>query len=161
MNRRTTFAVVATCALLAAAAPAWGHADFEEDSVPPDAEAVLNLKVPVEPPGHGDEHPDLAARHNDRVTLEIPEGFTAVACEAKPGWDCAVNPEAGRTPHHVAYDRSGGPNDPVDVFGLTVRTPRKTGTYVFEVNQTYSDGDTAHWDGDPDSDNPGATVDVE
>lgn len=160
-TRRTALTALAAAAVVAGAVPAWGHATLEQSSVPRSSEAALNVRVPVEPSEHGDEDPDLNQRYNVKVSVEIPSGFTAIGCEAKPGWECKVNPKAGRTPHHVAYNRTGGPNDAVDVFGFRVTTPSKTGEYKFEINQTYSEGDVVQWSGDKDSPTPASFLTVE
>jgi uncharacterized protein YcnI len=151
---------VAAVVLLAGAAPAWGHAELEQGSVPADRDERLTMKVPVEPPGHADAEPPLEQRHNTRVTIEIPDGFRALQCSAKPGWECAVKPAAGRTPHHVAFSRTGPPYEKVDVFAFTVHTARNPGRYPFETNQAYSDGDRVSWDGPAGSETPAPVVEV-
>jgi uncharacterized protein YcnI len=161
MRRTTATALTATALLVAGAVPAWGHATLDQDSVPRDSEATLNVRVPVEPKDHGGDDPDLNERFNSKVSVEIPAGFAAVGCNAKPGWECRVNPKSGKTPHHVAYTRTGGPNDAEDVFDFQVTTPGKTGEYKFEINQTYSDGDVVQWAGDKDSATPASFVTVE
>ena len=165
MLRRTRVtaatAAVAAVVIAAAAVPAWGHATIEESSVSRSSEADLTVRAPVEPEEHGDEDPDLNQRYNVKVSVEVPTGFAAIGCEAKAGWECKVNPKAGRTPHHVAYNRTGGPNDAIDVFGFKVTTPAKPGEYKFEINQTYSEGDVVQWAGDKDSPTPASFVTVE
>lgn len=147
MIARRTLAVLAGCSLVALGGPAFAHVSVDQKSVPPGSDQVLRFNVPVEGSGHEAGRPDLEQRHNVKVTVEIPDGFTAKACEAKPGWECKVNPAAGRAPHHVAFTRSGGPYDAVDSFNVSVHTAPSPGDYAFETNQTYSEGDTAHWDG--------------
>ncbi len=153
--------LIATAVTLAPAGPAWGHATLDQTSVPRSSEASLTVRAPVEPSEHGDEEPDLNQRYNVKVSVEIPNGFAAIGCEAKPGWECKVNPKAGKTPHHVAYTRTGGPNDAEDVFAFRVTTPGKTGEYKFDINQTYSEGDVVQWSGDKDSPTPASFVTVE
>ena len=161
MRRTTTRVLAAAAVVLAGATPAWGHATLDQTSVPRSSEADLTVRVPVEPAEHGGEEPDLNQRYNVKVSVEIPNGFAAIGCEAKPGWDCKVNPKAGKTPHHVAYSRTGGPNDAEDVFALKVTTPAKPGEYKFEINQTYSEGDVVQWSGDKDSATPASYLTVE
>jgi uncharacterized protein YcnI len=118
------------------------------------------MNAPVEARDHQPGRPDPNARHNERLTVEIPAGFTATACEEKPGWACKVNPAAGKAPHHVAYTRTGPPFEPVDSFNFKVHTASNAGNYPFETNQSYSDGETVHWDGPPDSPTPAPMVSV-
>src|SRR5438094_7079238 len=115
--------------MLAVGLPAGGHPTIDQRTVPPNTNQVLTLRVPVEPQGHSGPQPDLATRHNQRVTVVMPSGFMATACDPKPGWTCAVNPAAGRTPHHVAYTRTGEPYEPMDVFTFTVHTAPSPGDY--------------------------------
>lgn len=160
MKRTTVVASVALLAAFGTALPAWGHASLDQASAPRDADTGLTLRVPVEPPGHGGASPDLAARHNQRVTVEIPDGFGALSCDPKPGWTCAVNPAAGSAPLHIAWTRQGEPFEQLDAFTFTVHTAKNAGTYPFETHQTYSDGDVVHWDGPARSDHPAPTLDV-
>lgn len=163
MNRRRTLVALATCTavVLGLAVPAWGHATIDQKAVPANTDQALTLRVPVEPKDHSGAQPDLATRHNERVTVEIPSGFTATACDSKPGWTCKVNPAAGKVPHHVAYTRTGEPYESMDVFTFKVHTAPKPGDYGFQTNQTYSEGDSVHWDGPPDSSTPTPTVQVQ
>jgi uncharacterized protein YcnI len=159
--RRRRLTVLATFSLvIVGTVPAMAHVGVDKKSVPPNADAALRFSVPVEPEDHGRGRPDLAKRHNEKVTIEIPAGFTAKACGGKEGWSCQVNPAAGNAPHHVAFSRSGPPFEGVDSLTVDVRTAAEPGSYPFEVNQTYSDGDTAHWDGPPDSPSPAPVVKV-
>lgn len=160
MRRRLLIPLTAAVSVAALAAPALAHVSVDQKSVPADTDQVLRFNVPVEPKDHESGRPDLAERHNDKVTVEIPAGFTATACQAKPGWECKVRPAAGKTPHHVAFTRTGEPFDAVDSFDVSVHTAPKAGDYPFEVNQTYSDGDAAHWDGPADSPSPAPVVQV-
>ena len=153
-------AVLSVSALLALGTHlpnAWGHASISPGRAPRDSDVNLQLNVPVEPPGHSGAEPDLAARHNQRVTVEMPRGITGIGCDPKPGWTCAVN-QGASTPH-IAFDRTGEPVSGVDSFTLEVHTSGP-GRYPLEVNQTYSDGDVAHWDGPAGSDNAAPTLDV-
>lgn len=163
MSRRTfvfTACSIAAACSIVAAGPAFAHVSVDQKSVPPSSDAVLRFNVPVEGADHSAGRPDLDKRHNVKVTVEIPAGFTAGSCEAKAGWACKVNPAAGKAPHHVAFTRSGGPYDAVDSFNVKVRTAAEPGSYAFETNQTYSEGDVSHWDGSPDSSNPAPVVTV-
>ena len=161
MNRRRAVAALAASVLFAAAVPAWAHSTIEPQTVPPSSDQRLTAKVPVEPGQHSGPEPDVNKRHNTRVTVEIPDGFTATACEPKPGWSCQVVAKSDKVPHHVAYNRQAGPFEKTDVFAFAVRTPAKAGDYAFEINQTYSEGDVSHWDGPPGSANPAAIVKVQ
>jgi hypothetical protein len=47
------------------------------------------------------------------------------------------------------------------MFHFTVHTPAQAGTYSFPVEQHYSDGKKANWNGDAGSPEPAPTVTVE
>jgi hypothetical protein len=71
--------VIAMC--LAGAAPAWGHAVFQNQTVPPDTHQELTLNVPVERP----------AAQNSRIEITLPGAFDAHSCTANEGWSCTVD----------------------------------------------------------------------
>ncbi len=160
MKRTAVVASVTLLAAFGAALPAWGHASLEQGTAPRNADFGLTLHVPVEAPDHGGSSPDLAARHNQRVTVEIPKGFAALGCDPKPGWTCSVNQASGITPLHIAWTRQGEPMEQVDSFTFKVHTASAAGSYPFETHQTYSDGDVVHWDGPSRPGNPAPVLDV-
>jgi uncharacterized protein YcnI len=149
-RRLLRFAVlVLTGVMLVRPAAAWAHAEFTGDSsVPPDSDQALVLDVPEE------KGPEV---HNSKVTVEVPGGFTVSGCDEKPEWSCATSAAGRKTV--VTWTRSSG-SDPDTHFSFAVHTPKKGGDYPFEVNQSYTDGSTVHWDGLPDSETPAPVLQV-
>ncbi len=138
-----TAALTLTVVMLVMPGAAWAHAEFTSDSsVPPDSDQTLVLDVPEE------KGPTV---HNRKVVVEVPGGFTVSGCNQKPEWSCATSTSGTRA--LVTWTRTAG-SDPDTHFSFDVHTPGTRGDYPFEVNQSYTDGSTAHWDGPPDSDTP-------
>jgi uncharacterized protein YcnI len=92
VNRPIATAVLVTGIVAGGAAPASPHAALEQGRASRSSDTALTMRVPVEPPGHGGGTTDLAARHNQRILVVVPDGFGALGCDPKPGWTCAVNP---------------------------------------------------------------------
>jgi hypothetical protein len=143
-------ASLALAGLLAMPTPAWAHAVFVSNStVPPESDQRLALDVPEE------KGPDV---HNSKILVVVPGGFRVSGCDQKPEWSCAASgASGGRT--LVTWTRTSGSN-PDAHFSFGVHTPKQPGEYPFDVNQSYSDGSTVHWDGPPDSDTPAPVLDV-
>jgi uncharacterized protein YcnI len=143
-------ASLALAGLLALPTPAWAHAVFAGNStVPPDSDQHLGMDVPEE------KGPDV---HNTKVLVVVPDGFTVSGCDQKPEWSCATSSASGgRT--LVTWTRTSGSNADAR-FSFALHTPKQRGEYPFDVNQSYSDGSTVHWDGPPDSDTPAPVLDV-
>lgn len=149
-HRVRRIAVALVAAGLAAVPPAaWAHAEFVGgDSAPADSDQTLTLNVPEE---RG------PAIHNAKVIVEVPGGFSVLGCEPKPEWSCAPSESGGR--HVITWNRTGGA-DPDGHFTFRVHTADRPGSYPFEVNQFYADGDSSRWDGPPDSDSPAPVLRV-
>ena len=148
---RVRLAAVAVVAAGLAAVPttAWAHAEFVgRDAVPADSDETLTLDVPEE---RG------PAMHNAKVIVEVPGGFSVVSCEPKPEWSCAPSESGGRAV--ITWTRTAGA-DPDGHFTFRVHTASRPGSYPFEVNQFYVDGESARWDGPPDSDSPAPVLRV-
>jgi Domain of unkown function (DUF1775) len=90
MRTRNVFIAAASVGALAlaAAAPAWAHAVFQNQSVPADSHSELTLNVPVERP----------AAENSRIEITLPDDFDAHSCTADEGWSCTVDND--KDPEH-------------------------------------------------------------
>lgn len=166
--------------LLVGAVPAWGHAGFEQGVLPPDSDQELTLDVPI-------EREDVT---NDRVTVSIPGEFSLRACSVAEGWACSATPGHDGDASTVVFSRvspaedeeaahdeqaegtaqtlrpaDAGHDTPEaaagpDILRFSVHTPGTAGDYSFPVEQRYSDGKKARWDGAADSDRPSPVVSV-
>jgi len=73
---------------VAAAGPAWAHAEFQNATVPADSHQELVLNVPVERPG----------AENARIEITLPGNFDVHSCTADDGWSCRVDND--KDPEH-------------------------------------------------------------
>lgn len=138
-------AAAATLVLAATAAPAFGHATFEQKELPPDSDRGLVMSVPVE----------QKDAHNTKVTVRLPEGFDAFSCRVKASWSCAAEPAGSQGLARVTFTRvSDDKVGQVDLFNFSVHTPKDEGTYPIAVDQEYSNGQTVSWEGPENSFNP-------
>jgi Domain of unkown function (DUF1775) len=90
MRARNRFVVAASAGALAlaGAAPAWAHAEFQNQSVPANTHTELTLNVPVERP----------ASENSRIEITLPDDFDTHTCTADEGWSCTVDND--KDPEH-------------------------------------------------------------
>ena len=126
------------------------HARLDKKSVKAGSIQALSVRVPGEEADAG----------TTKVVLEIPAGFTAAGCKEKAGWTCAITPDTTNGRNGLVTWTGSSKPKAVDFFAFTVRVPNKNGTYAFQVNQTYSDGDVAHWDQRPGEDHPAPLLEV-
>ena len=118
---------------------------FPEDLVtaaPPCATMKFVVRVPTEKP-----IPTTSLR------LQVPAGVTVIAVAPKPTWHPHFELNEGRI---VAISWSGGKIMPreFEEFAFLAAAPKKSGTVNWNARQTYQDGSTVAWTGDPASDNP-------
>jgi periplasmic copper chaperone A len=105
------------------------------------------------------------------VTVQLPEGLSDVAFQAKPGWTRSVTMAKLANPITVegetVTDRvatvtwRGGAIAPgeFDEFGISAHVPNTPGrTLVFPALQTYTGGEVVRWIGAPDADEPAPRV---
>lgn len=140
-------------AAVASVTSASAHSTLDKKSVPADTDVALAVNAPVE---------ELNA-YNQKIVLEIPPGFRVLRCEKTRDFDCAVTPPDAGGRSLITWNRpSAGQPVPfvTDMFPFSVHTVATPGKYVFEINQFYSNGTAAHWDGAEDSDHPAAVLQV-
>jgi len=87
------------------------------------------------------------------ITLLLPKGFSIDSFVPSPGWkrvstDTSVTWAGGHTPSEE------------DSFFEFLAQPAKSGTYTFEVRQTYSDGSIVDWNGSESAEAPAPTIEV-
>ena len=146
--RRALTLVAAAGALLASsAAPAHAHASFAEAAVPAGSDQRLTMYVPEE---RGD------TVHNVGVDARVPNGWTALGCEAAAPWSCQL--AAGGV---IKWTKAPGaaPTAADTVFVFTARTGAP-GTVAIPVVQTYDSGEVVRWIGPADSEEPAAFIQV-
>jgi uncharacterized protein YcnI len=88
-----------------------------------------------------------------KIALTLPAGFSIDSFVPSPGWKRVVN---GST---VTWSGGATPTEEDSLFQFLAQ-PAKSGTYTFEVRQTYADGSIVDWNGPETADAPAPTIDV-
>jgi uncharacterized protein YcnI len=144
-------ALAGTAALVAAAA-ASAHARMSPSVSLANELQLYSLAVPT-------EKANLATT---KIVLTVPQGFSIDSFAPSPGWtrvlqqtgsgDSAVIQKVTWTGGHV-------PTEEDSLFQFLAQ-PSKSGTYTFDVQQTYSDGSIVDWSGSEASAAPAPTIKV-
>lgn len=138
---------------VAAAGPAVAHSTLDKKSVPANTDVEVSVQAPVE---------EVNA-YNQRLILEVPDGFVVLSCGEVQDFACTQSRAENPKRTVLTWERTE-PGQPIpfmtDRFPFRMHTIDKAGKYAFEVNQFYSNGTAAHWDGPPDSDRPAPVLTV-
>jgi uncharacterized protein YcnI len=149
--KRFLLAVTAVASLGAVAAgSAFGHARVLP-ALALDQTQVFTLSVP-------NEREDATT---NKVVMTVPEGFTVRLFDPVDGWtreaETTGTGEDERV-SRVTWTADGEGTDEGALFHFTAGGD--AGTYTFEVEQTYSDGEVVSWSGPEDADEPASIVEV-
>ena len=136
--RRVTL-VLALLAVLVVAGPATAHVDVLPAELAQGQSAELTIRVPNEREG----------LRTTRVRVTIPEQVTVYSFgPPPPGWKVTPIRAANGKFGTIVY--SGGSIPPNGYVNFTVLgTPFESGTAIWAVRQTYSDGVVKPWTGPP------------
>jgi uncharacterized protein YcnI len=152
-GRALTVAAAALIALLGVPALASAHARVSPAVSLSGKLQLYSLAVPTEKSG----------ATTTKIVMTVPTGF---------GIDSFVPPQ---TPWHVQLAQTGSGDNAVitkvtmlggttpsgeDTLLQFLAQPASTGTYIFQVQQTYSDGSIVNWTGPESSDSPAPAIDV-
>jgi uncharacterized protein YcnI len=150
--RRAPVAVLTAVAVLAPAAPAFGHAVVSPPVVESGALQVFTLSVPTE--------------RDDRTTtgieLTVPKGFAIDSFAPAAGWKRKVaSTGSGETAVVNTVTWTGGsvPTGEAAVFSFNA-TASTAQTYTFKVRQTYDDEAVVDWSGGEGSDTPAPRIEA-
>lgn len=88
-----------------------------------------------------------------KVALTVPSGFSIDSYVSAAGWKRTA---AGDT---TTWAGGATPTEEDSLFQFLAQ-PAHTGTYTFQVRQTYSDGTVVDWTGSESSDAPAPTIEV-
>jgi uncharacterized protein YcnI len=97
-----------------------------------------------------------------QVVLTVPNGFSIDSFAPSPGWKRSVQSTgSGENTVIQRVTWSGGhvPTEEDALFQF-LGEPSKSGTYTFQIEQTYSDGSVVNWSGPESSDTPAATLEA-
>lgn len=154
MSGRHRTAALAAVALgaLALAGGALAHARLSPAESLSGETQLYSLAVPTEKEG----------LTTTRVVLGVPTGFAIDSFVASPGWKRTVQSSgSGEDAVVQKVTWSGGhtPTDEDSLFQFLGR-PASSGTYTFQVQQTYSDGSIVDWAGPESADAPAPTIEA-
>jgi len=143
MKRALWLGVVAGLTALTFTASALAHAEVSPKVAVAKELQLFTLAVPTEK--------ENAA--TTKVELTPPHGFAIDSYVPAPGWK--------RTVHGGTVTWAGGsvPSDEDASFSFLASTGG-SGTYTFDVKQTYSDGSVVEWSGPESSDAPAPVVEA-
>jgi uncharacterized protein YcnI len=136
----------AAAATLLIAAPASAHIQVRPSLAAPGDPVLFEVIVPNEKDAHTVE-----------VTLQIPKDVLPFSFAASDGWERTNKPNADGSIATVTW-KGELAEDGFASFSFLASTPEQEGEIVWKALQTYDDGSTVRWIGEPDSDNPAAVT---
>ncbi len=164
--KRTAVVTGVAGLILALPMAAQGHVTVQ----PPEAASESFSRIDVRVPNETDD------ANTTKVEVEMPDDFYFASYEPVAGWSAEVQKEKLDEPVEIEEgfeatervttvtfeaDGEGIPPGAFQDFGLSVLIPGEPGdTLTFPALQTYDDGEVVRWVGDPESDEPAATVTV-
>lgn len=97
-----------------------------------------------------------------KVALTVPKGFGIDSFVASPGWTRQVQQTGAGEDAVVQRVTWTGGHTPTggDSLFQFLAQPASTGSYAFQVQQTYSDGAIVNWSGPESSDAPAPTIEA-
>jgi periplasmic copper chaperone A len=150
--RKATLAVVAVVGALVLAGTASAHARMSPSISIANELQLYSLAIPTE----------KANAYTTKIVLTLPKNFSIDSFVPNPGWkrveqstgsgDSAVITQVTWTGGHV-------PTEEDSLFQFLAQ-PAKSGTYTFQVQQTYSDGSIVDWNGPETAAAPAPTIKV-
>jgi uncharacterized protein YcnI len=150
--RPTVFATVALAALV------WAGAAFAHARVSPAVSLsgklqLYSLAVPTE----------KANLTTSKIVLTVPSGFGIDSFAPSPGWQRQLQQTGSgdsAVVQKVTWTGGTTPTGEDSLFQFLAQ-PSKSGTYTFQVQQTYSDGSIVNWSGSESSADPAPTIEVQ
>jgi uncharacterized protein YcnI len=156
MNNRSRTAriavslALAAAASLVAAAAASAHAHVSPPVSLSGETQLYSLAVPTEKEG----------ATTTRIVLTVPKGFSIDSFVPSQGWKRTVQSTGSGENTVVQKVTWTGGNVPPEEDSLFqfLGAASKSGTYTFQVQQTYSDGSIVNWSGPESSDTPAPMI---
>jgi uncharacterized protein YcnI len=148
-RRILTGLAVAAVALVAASA-ASAHARVSPPVSLAKELQLYSLAVPTE----------KANLKTTKIVLTVPSGFGIDSFAPSPGWKQQLQQTGSGEDAVVQKVTWTGGNVPTgeDSLFQFLAQPAKSGTYTFQVEQTYSDGSIVNWAGSESSEAPAPTI---
>jgi uncharacterized protein YcnI len=146
MRHRIALGALVALAALGFTASAWAHAHVSPPVALANESQVFTLAVPTEKEGAS----------TTSIELIPPEGFAIDSFVPSAGWKRDVQQSGSgedATVTKVTWTGGSVPTGEDASFSMLGR-PEGSGTYAFQVRQTYSDGSVVNWSGPESSDTP-------
>jgi uncharacterized protein YcnI len=137
-------------AALALPAAAYAHARVSPAVSLSGALQLYSLAVPTEKEG----------LTTTKIVLTVPDGFGIDSFVPAPGWTQNVQSTGSgeeAVVQQVTWSGGSVPTGEDSLFQFLAQ-PAKSGTYTFDVKQTYSDGSVVDWSGPESADAPAPTI---
>ena len=152
LRSRIRVLVLAGSAALVVAATASAHARISPSVSLANELQLYSLAVPT-------EKEDLTTT---KIVLTVPQGFSIDSFVPSPGWTRELQQTGSGEDAVIQKVTWSGGNTPTEEDSLFqfLAQPAKTGTYTFDVQQTYSDGSIVDWSGSESSEAPAPTIKV-
>jgi uncharacterized protein YcnI len=150
MGKRLLAVIAACLVALVVAASAFAHARVSPAVSLAKELQLYSLAVPTEKEN----------ATTTQIVLTVPSGFSIDSFAPSPGWTRVLQQTgSGESAVIQRVTWRGGhvPTGEDSVFQFLAQ-PSKSGTYTFQVQQTYSDGSIVDWSGPESADAPAPTI---
>jgi uncharacterized protein YcnI len=97
-----------------------------------------------------------------KIVLTVPKGFSIDSFVPSPGWkrvEQSTGSGDSAVIQKVTWSGGSVPTEEDSLFQFLAQ-PAKSGTYTFQVQQTYSDGSIVDWSGPESAADPGPTIET-
>jgi uncharacterized protein YcnI len=152
MKHRFALGALVALAALVAASAASAHARISPAVSLSNELQLYSLAVPTEKEG----------KTTTQVVLTVPKGFSIDSFVSSPGWkrvEQSTGSGENAVIQKVTWTGGHTPTEEDSLFQF-LGQPSKSGTYTFQVQQTYSDGSIVDWAGAESSDAPAPTIEA-
>ena len=148
--RRIVTGLAVVAAALVAVSAASAHARVSPPVSLAKELQLYSLAVPTE----------KANLRTTKIVLTVPKGFGIDSFVPSPGWKQQLQQTGSGEDaviQKVTWTGGSVPTDEDSLFQFLAQ-PAKSGTYTFQVQQTYSDGSIVDWTGSESSEDPAPTI---
>jgi len=151
MNLRIALALASAGALVVAA-DASAHARISPAVSLSNELQLFSLAVPTEKEG----------ATTTKIVLTVPKGFSIDSFVPSPGWQRVLRQTGSGDSAVIQQVTWTGGKVPTgeDSYFAFLAEPAKSGTYTFQVQQTYSDGSIVNWADAETGEDPAPTIEA-
>jgi uncharacterized protein YcnI len=152
LPRAFAITALATVAALVAVSAASAHARVSPPVSLAKQLQLFSLAVPTE----------KESLTTSKIVLTVPKGFGIDSFVPAPGWKQQVQSTGSgdsAVVQKVTWTGGSVPTGEDSLFQFLAQ-PASSGTYTFQVQQTYSDGSIVNWSGPESADAPAPTIEA-